>query len=595
MNDVFLELSLVIIVVLAISTVMRLLKQPLLIGYILAGVLVGPLILNIVHTSDTLDIFAHFGIALLLFIIGLGLSPKVIKEVGKTATLTGVAQVIFTTGVGWLIIVGLGYSPLVALYVAVALAFSSTIIVLKLISDKKEHNRLYAKISVGFLLVQDICATILLIVVAALNNDNLDTDLLFELLAKGILLTIGLVVLAKWIMPSLKNLISDNQEFLFIFSIAWGLGIGALFHESGFSLEVGALAAGVALASQPYATEVASRLRPLRDFFIIMFFVSLGTAIELSVLGEIVPQAVLLSLFVLIGNPIIIMIIMGLLGFTKKTGFKAGLAVAQISEFSLIFIALVGLNLETDLRDRIVGLTTIVALITIAASSYMIIYADKLYKLLEPYLSIFEKKNIKLERKVGIQPELLLIGYTKGGEQFLKAFKNLKKPYLVIDYNPKIVEQLEQDNLPHTYGDISDLELIEEIGIHQIKLLISTVSEFRVNHFIASYLKKRELATIFICSADTYEQAQELYDLGASYVMMPHYIGGEKILSFIKKEGLNKQAFIKFRDHHLENIKLNTATKKGEVDKKNQNATKHKIIDKFKSLRNKPQTIDDQE
>ena len=548
------ELSLVITVVFLVSLIMRLLKQPLLIGYILAGVLVGPLILNIVHTSDTLGVFAHFGIALLLFIIGLGLNPKIIKDVGKTASLTGIAQIIFTTALGWLIVSNLGYDPLIAFYIAIALAFSSTIIVLKLLSDKKENHRLYAKISIGFLLVQDICATLILIAVAALNNDNLTSTLIYELAWKGIILALSLWFMAAWLLPKLRNFISGNQEFLFIFAIAWGLGIGALFQNNGFSLEVGALAAGVALASQSYATEIASRLRPLRDFFIIMFFVSLGAAIQLSTLNEILPQAILLSIFVLIGNPLIVMIIMGILGFTKKTGFKAGLAVAQISEFSLIFISLVGVSLSTDLNQKILGLITVVALITITLSSYMIIYSDKIYDFLGHLLNIFERKNVRAEKQVGTQPELLLIGYNKGGEQFVKAFKDLKRPYLVVDYNPEIVEQLERSNLPHTYGDISDLELIEELGLHKIKLVISTLGEFKINHFLGNYLQNKNLQAIFICSAETPNQAVQLYETGASYVMLPHYIGGEKILNFIKKSGVDKDAFTKFRDKHLVHI-----------------------------------------
>ena len=560
MNDVFLELSLVIIVVFAVSLLMRLLRQPLLIGYIVAGILVGPLVFNIVHTSDTLDIFAHFGVALLLFIIGLGLNPKIIKDVGKAATLTGVAQILFTTALGWLIVRALGYDSLMALYIAIALAFSSTIIVLKLLSDKKESHRLYAKISIGFLLIQDICATLILIAVAILNQDDLNNSLLYELPVKGVVLAGALWIMAVWFLPKLKNFISGNQEFLFIFSIAWGLGVGALFHESGFSLEVGALAAGVTLASQPYATEIASRLRPLRDFFIIMFFVSLGTAIQFAVLAAIIPQAILLSLFVLIGNPLIVMIIMGFLGFTKKTGFKAGLAVAQISEFSLIFIALTTVDLNQNLNEQVLGLITLVALITITLSSYMIIYSDRIYDYVAHLLDIFERKNVKQER-VGQQPELLLIGYTKGGEQFIKAFKELQRPYLVVDYNPTIIDHLEQSNLPHAYGDISDLELVEELGLHKIKLLISTLSEFGINQFLANYLAKNSPETIFICSAETPAQAKELYHIGVAYVMLPHYIGGDKILNFIKKSGIDKEAFARYRDKHLLHInKLQTDT-----------------------------------
>ena len=584
MDNVFLELSIVIIIVLLVSLVMRILKQPLIIGYILAGVLVGPLVFNVVHASDTLDVFAHFGIALLLFIIGLGLNPKIIKEVGKTATLTGVAQIFFTTALGWLIVRGLGYDPLISLYIAIALAFSSTIIVLKLLSDKKEHHRLYAKISIGFLLVQDICATLILIAVAALNNEDLGASLVYGLIWKGFLLAFGLWLMGFLILPRFKRLISGNQEFLFVFAIAWGLGIGALFHETGFSLEVGALAAGVTLASQPYATEIASRLKPLRDFFIIMFFVSLGTAIEFSVLGEIIPQSILLSLFVLIGNPLIVMIIMGVLGFTKKTGFKAGLAVAQISEFSLIFIALVATNLDETLAQKTISLITIIALITITLSSYMIIYSDKIYNFISHTLGVFEKKNVKSEKRVGGEAELLLIGYTKGGEQFIQAFKALKKPYLVVDYNPEIVEHLERRNLPHTYGDISDLELVEELGLHKVKLLVSTINDLEINLFLISYVQERKLDTIFICSADTPAQASKLYDLGASYVMLPHYIGGEKVLSFIKRTGINKEAFLKYRNKHLMSLNnLETIRRTEKAENRRLGKTIFKITKPFKN------------
>ena len=169
-------------------------------------------------------------------------------------------------------------------------------------------------------------------------------------------------------------------------------------------------------------------------------------------------------------------------------------------------------------------------------------------------MNVFERKNVRSEKRVGEQPELLLIGYNKGGEQFVKAFRELEKPYLVVDYNPEIIDQLERGNLPHAYGDISDLELVEELGLHQVKLLISTLGDYEVNLFLANYLQKRNLDAIFICSAEQPAQATRLYEVGASYVMLPHYIGGEKILNFIKKSGIDKQAFATFRDKHLTHI-----------------------------------------
>ena len=528
---------------------MKLLRQPLIIGYILTGVLVGPTLLNTVHADDTIDVFASFGVALLLFIIGLGLNPRVIKEVGKVAVLTGVGQVVFTSGVGWLIALGLGYEPRVALYIAVALAFSSTIIILKLLSDKKEQHRLYGKISIGFLLVQDILAALALVAVSASSNGGLAASSLLWLLAKGFVVIVGLLIAAIWILPRVRGLFIGSQELLFIFAIAWGFGIASLFRETGFSLEVGALAAGIVLAPQAYAAEISARLRPLRDFFIVMFFVSLGTHIQIEGALALLPQALLLSGFVLIGNPIIVMIIMGLLNFTKKTSFKAGLAVAQISEFSLVLILLAGRLDQVD--AQVVSLVTIVGIITIAVSSYMITYADQLYDALAGLLSVFERRHAKHETEHQVHPELLLIGSTKGGEQFIKAFKAMKKRYLVLDYDPVVIDRLEHESIPNTYGDATNVELLEELCISKARLVVSMMSDFPTNAFLVNYLSQANPKTVIICSADTPGQAADLYAEGASYVMMPHYIGSEQIVSFIRKSGLSQAAFKEFKAKHL--------------------------------------------
>lgn len=557
MPDIFLELSLVIALVAGVSFVAKLLKQPLIIGYILTGVLVGPTLLNTVHADATVEIFASFGVALLLFIIGLGLNPRVIKEVGRVAVLTGVGQVVFTTGVGLLITLGLGYSLKPALLIAVALAFSSTIIVLKLISDKKEQHRLYGKVAIGFLLVQDILAALALVFISAYSNDGLAASKLLVLAGKGVLLIGGLVVVSAYILPRIKKLFVDSQELLFVFAIAWGFGIASLFRETGFSLEVGALAAGIALAHQSYAAEISSRLRPLRDFFIVMFFVSLGSHIQIEGAMTILPEALLLSAFVLIGNPIIVMAIMGALNFTKKTSFKAGLAVAQISEFSLVLILLAARLDQVD--AQVVSLVTIVGLITIAISSYMITYSDQLYSLLSKPLSVFERKQAKPSLKQHIQPELLLIGSAKGGEQFIKAFKAMAKPYLVLDYDPLVIDRLEHEGIPNTYGDVTNVELLDELAVHKVRLVVSMISDFGTNAFLAGYLARTNPKAVLICSADTPGQASELYAEGVSYVMMPHYIGNERIVNFIRRSGLSQAAFKEFRNKHLLSLRRDFA------------------------------------
>ena len=396
-QTIFTELSLLLAIAVAISLLMRSLRQPLIVGHILTGILVGPSVLGLINSTGTVNEFGSFGIALLLFIVGLGLNPRVIKEVGRVSLLTGVGQVIFTTLIGFGILHMLGYSRLTSSYIALALAFSSTIIILKLLSDKKEQHKLHGKIAIGFLLVQDVIATFALVVVSATSTGGFSPSDLATLAIKGIGIGIVIMLVSKYILTPMTDFLERSQELLFLFAIGWGFGIGTLFYELGFSLEIGALVGGVALSTMTYAQEVSSRLRPLRDFFIVLFFIALGAGLDLGSVGAIFWQAIGLSLFVLIGNPLIMMVIMGLLGYTKKTSFKVALAIAQVSEFSLIFLLLAQHNGQVD--SNAVSLVTIVAIVTIAISSYMITYSDSLYAAFEKYLSLFERRKVHVDQE----------------------------------------------------------------------------------------------------------------------------------------------------------------------------------------------------
>ncbi len=549
-HTLFIELSLIIAIGTGIALLMRILRQPLIIGHIITGLIVGPTVFNLVTDNETLTIFSDMGIALLLFLVGLGLNPRVIKEVGRVAVLTGVGQVIFTTFFGYLLVSALtDLSTTATFYVALGLAFSSTIIILKLLSDKKEQTRLHAKIATGFLLVQDIIATFALLFVSANGSGGLNAEDLIELSLKGLSVVFLLYIFTKYLLPLFTKTISGSQELLFLFSIAWGLGIGAIFKQSGFSLEVGALAAGIALSQFSYAQEAASRLKPLRDFFIVLFFVVLGSQLDLSNIVEVLPIALVLSAFVIIGNPIIVMTIMGLLGYTKKTSFKTSLAVAQISEFSLVMLLLA--NKSGQISSETLSLMTVVGLITIAVSSYIILYDEKLYVVFEKNLDVFERRKTKPENKKQHFNEMLLFGYKKGGLEFIKVFQKLKKNFAVIDYDPEVIDHLETSGINYLYGDMTDLELLEEAGINHVKLIVSVVTDFETTKFLLRTIEQVNEKAVVICHADSINEAAELYEIGAGYVMLPHYIGSEKIGAFIKKNGLKKSEFRKFRDKHL--------------------------------------------
>jgi Kef-type K+ transport system membrane component KefB len=547
--NLFAQFSLIIALAAGVALLMRIIRQPLIIGYILTGLLVGPTVLHLVGTPETFEVFSNIGIALLLFIIGLGLNPRVIKEVGKVAAITGIIQVGITAAIGYGGGLIFGFGRTESALFGIALAFSSTIIILKLLSDKKEQTRLYGKVVTGLLLIQDILAMFaLLFVTSEGSGGHFAMGSLITLFARGALIAIPLLVIGNVVLPKLHKFIAGSSEFLFLFALGWGFGSAALFEMSGFSLEFGALLAGVALASLPYTQEISARLRPLRDFFLIVFFIALGTRLDFAGIGSLLPIILISSLIVIVLKPVIVTLVMGVMGYTKRTSFKAGLATAQVSEFSLILVILA--NKQGLVSDRLVSLITLLALITIAVSAYLILYSDQLFVFFEKHFLMFERHKARFERDNRHNYELVLFGYRKGGHEFLKVFRSLHKRFVVVDYDPEVIDILEHQKVNYVYGDIADLELLEEIGLDKIKLAVSTITDHPSSMYLVKLLGNINPNAVVICHADTLEQAAELYAAGASYVMMPHYISSEKIGSLIKRSGFKRSEFKRFRQKH---------------------------------------------
>ncbi len=343
---------------------------------------------------------------------------------------------------------------------------------------------------------------------------------------------------------------ASTQELLFLFAIAWGFGVATLFELAGFSIEVGALFGGIALAASPYVQEIASRLKPLRDFFIVLFFITLGESLDLSNISSSILPAILLSLIVIIGKPFVITSTMGLLGYTKRVSFKAGINLSQISEFSIILIVLaasVGM-----IRPEASSIITLVAIITIATSTYLMHYDEKLFGYFDRIkFRLFEKEATYRERRNSNSYQMILFGYHHGGHEFIKAFQKLRKKFLVIDYDPEVIDLLAHRKVDYLYGDAHDLELLKEAGLDKVKLIVSTIEDHATNIFLCTFIEKSNPDAVFICHADNIAQANRLYDAGASYVMIPHHIGSERISAFILRAGLNKTEFKKYRQKHI--------------------------------------------
>lgn len=548
-STIFSQLSIVLLVVVSMSVLMRMLRQPLIMGYIITGVIVGPSFLHVVQNQSAFDSFSTIGIALLLFIIGLGLNAGVIRNLGKVSFLTSMSILPILGGGAFLASYLLGYGLITSLVLAMALFFSSTIIVLKVLSDNKETTRLYGQITLGILLIEDLVATIAVVIIATLASPAGFSLFSFGAIAlKAIGLGGALYIAGNYIMPHIVKRLAKSQELLFLFSITWGFTIASLFELAGFSYEVGALFAGVSLAGLPYAYEMAAKLKPLRDFFIVIFFVTLGESFTLSSIQSNLVPATILAAIVVIGKPVLTMLSLAAQGYTRLTAFKTALHLSQISEFSIIFVTLAAA--KGLIPRETVSLITLVAFITIGVSSYLMKHANGLYKIFEVPLGFLERKNVKDKTGRHATYNVILVGYHKGGYEYIKAFRELKERYIVIDYDPTVIDTLEEEGIRHAYGDATDTELLNELNVPRAKLVVSTITDQATNMALLHYVHTANESISFICHANNLDEAEELYNAGASYVTLPHYIGSERMSGFIKRHGYGQELLASYRTRH---------------------------------------------
>lgn len=555
-ESIFIELSIVIILAVVVSGVMKLLKQPLIIGYIITGILAGPLLLNIVKSTDMIATFSHFGIVFLLFIAGLSLNPRVMKSVGKVSLITGVGQVLFTTIIGFFIAKFFGFSDIAALYIAIALTFSSTIIIVKLLSDKGDLQTLYGRISVGFLIVQDVIAILILMIISSSTGGFNIMALTIETILTGAGILLFIALFSVFALPRIIKAAAKSQEFLLLFSIGWLLFLAIVFGYLNFSIEIGALLAGISLSVSPYHYEIKLKMNVLRDFFILFFFILLGSQMIFTNISEFLLPIAIFSIFILVGNPLIVMILMGLLKYTKRNGFLAGLTVAQISEFSLILVVL-GVKVG-HVSNEILSMVTAIGLITIFGSTFMIMHANKLYSHVSKYLDVFERRGRKIDEHIhhkGKRYDIILFGYDRMGFSLLESIKNLKKKILIVDYDPEIITNLAKEGRECRYGDANDTELLNKLNFSRAKMIISTIPDIETDLLLIKKVKDVNKKAIIIVVSHQIDGALKLYKSGATYVIMPYSLGGEYASTLIQKHGINLKKFLKEKTKHMNHLK----------------------------------------
>ncbi len=528
MHNTIAELALLLTVAAGVGMVARLFKQPMILAYLVVGGVISALGLIPISTSPLYQTFGQLGVTLLLFLVGLQINVSALRKVGAASVILGLGQVVITFVGGFFIGIFLGLSSVSAAYIAIALTFSSTVIVVKLLSDRQDMNSLYGKLSLGILLVQDVVAILLLIILSGFQSGQ-------KLSAAPVILTISEAVLmfgfAYWlgrmIMPRIFQFLARSEEMLFMTSLAWVFLVAAAVQRLGFSIEIGGFLAGLALANSSTHYEIASRVRPLRDFFIALFFIVLGSAVVLSNLGGLSAPIIVFSLFVLIGNPIIVLMLMGIMGYHRRTSFLTGVTVAQISEFSLILAAL-GYKLG-HISAQDVTIITAVGVITIALSSYMIIYGDELYRLAMPLVKLFHRGQATSEptKKSAFDRPILLIGAHRIGRSIAASLP--KNKVTILDYDPDIIADLKKHQFQTIFGDSADYELLSELPFARIRLVIGTMPNLADSLNLLAYLKQHpsRQPRHIILRADKDADATVLYQGGVDYVLQPQLSSGQ--------------------------------------------------------------------
>lgn len=530
---IFYEIAALLVLAAAVGFVGLMLRQPLIVSFIAVGILAGPSVLDIARSDAHIDLLAELGIAVLLFLVGLKLDLKLVKTLGPVALMTGLGQVAFTTVFGFLIGLALGLGTVTSLYVAIALTFSSTIIIVKLLSDKREIDSLHGRIALGFLIVQDLVVVLAMIALSAIGvgaagDSGLGDVLLIFGYGAGMLVAVGLFI--RFLANPLIERLSRSPELLVSFAIGWAALLAAIGHYLGFGKELGGLLAGVSLASTPFREAIAARLASLRDFLLLFFFIALGASLDLSVLGASVFAAAVFSFFVLIGNPLIVLVIMGLLGYRKRTGFLAGLTVAQISEFSLIFMAM-GVSIGHVAAESL-GLVTLVGLITIAASTYMITYSHQIYSRLEPFLGVFERKTAAAKEDAGITHgtiyDVVVFGLGRYGLAIAQELRKEGRHVLGVDFNPVAVRYARAQGFDVVFGDATDPEFLAHLPLTGVAWAVSAVPEHDtgISHDDPRRSLTRSLSDLnfdgrVAVAAHNTDTADMMRDTGADLVLLP--------------------------------------------------------------------------
>lgn len=536
MDSIFLQIGTVTIAAALLAIFARVLRQPIILAYIIAGILLGASGLNIIPNTHLAEDISTIGIIFLLFLVGLELDVGKIRKLGAVVVITGLVQMLVVGGIGFVITSLLGYSTVTAAYLGLAVAFSSTAVVLKRLGDRHDLSSLYAKVTIGILLLQDVVAIVALMVISGAGSGGLSL-LTFGMFAlKGTLLFAGTYAFTKWLLGPLFFYIAKSTELLFMTSLGWAFLFAIIAEALGFSKEIGAFLAGISLATLPYNFEIIGRVRPLKDFFLVIFFVVLGLQVSWSVVAANVPLLIALSVLVVAGKSLITSLAMIRQGYPRRPAYQTGSALGQMSEFSLLVVIL-GVSFG-HLPANTTALTAALLVLTITLNTYWNGATKVLYPVLSRPLGFLGGKVKARElsyRPPQMSGHVLMFGANRMGFGMLKTLEALKHNVLVVDHNPEIIRRLLRRGVESVYGDIDDLELLREMGLSDAKMVISTIPNPTANLYLLQETRSTNRKAWVILTAEHIDDALAMYAAGADYVILPRLLGGEQAAQILKQ------------------------------------------------------------
>ena len=488
--DLLTAVSLSLIAAAALALVARRLGQPLILGYVLAGALLGPHVgLGVVTDEAAIELIAEIGLILLLFIIGLEISIPRLARAGRSILATGLLQFPVCAALAWAAFGGVAAGTggrFDRLYLAVALSLSSTLIVVKLLSDKFEMGTFGGRVTLGILVFQDLWAIGFLALQP--NLQDLRPGLLGRSAAAGVGLVVVAGVLARYVLPRLFRAIATSPELLLVTSMAWCLLLAGAAGWGGLSHEMGALVAGMVIAAFPYGTEVVARLSGVRDFFVTLFFVALGLKIP-EPSGGLLLLALAAAAFVVLSRFLTLLPIFALLRLDTRTAGVVAINIAQISEFSLVIVTL-GAGFW-HVSPAVGSLVLYALLLTAVLSTYGILFNHALATGLARALAAVGLSRwgaagggaaADADERGLEERDLFLLGVSREGLAFLQHLERehpaMKERIVAIDFNPETLERLRADGVDAHYGDIGNAETLRHAGLGSAAVVVSGISDW---------------------------------------------------------------------------------------------------------------------